>query len=233
MNSKQEVSADPETIPALDLDRTFEGKRLIIIGGTGFLGKVWWSMLLDRFERLGHLYLVVRQRGHMSSSERFWNEIAASACFEPLRQRYQERYVEFLREKVTVMGGDIAQPFCGIEPKLRERLRGRIHAVVNASGIVDFQPPLDVALEVNAFGAQSLVQLARDLGDVAVMHTSTCYVAGYRPGIVEESNPLLHPFPHAGKLERAHWDPDREINECLDIIEQAKHRAGDAYCYTI
>lgn len=229
MNSKQEVSADPETIPALDLDRTFEGKRLIIIGGTGFLGKVWWSMLLDRFERLGHLYLVVRQRGHMSSSERFWNEIAASACFEPLRQRYQERYVEFLREKVTVMGGDIAQPFCGIEPKLRERLRGRIHAVVNASGIVDFQPPLDVALEVNAFGAQSLVQLARDLGDVAVMHTSTCYVAGYRPGIVEESNPLLHPFPHAGKLERAHWDPDREINECLDIIEQAKHRAGDAF----
>lgn len=229
MKPQRGSSQNPGAGKPLDLSSAFDGKQLIIIGGTGFLGKVWWSLLLDRFECLGHVYLVVRQRGQMSSSERFWNEIAGSDCFEPLRQRYQQRYVEFLREKVTVIDGDIAQPFCGIDAKLRERLRGKIHAVANASGIVDFQPPLDRALEVNAFGAQSLVQLARDLGDVAVMHTSTCYVAGYRPGIVEEVNPLVHPFPHAGKLERAHWDPDREINECLDIIEQAKHRAGDAF----
>ncbi len=172
---------------------------------------------------------MVRPKPGVSSTERFWREIAPHPCLEPLRVRYGEDYQAFLTDKVVPVGGDITLPFCGLNEELRQSLRGQVDAVVNASGIVNFQPPLDVALEVNAFGAQTVVDLARDLGNVAVVHTSTCYVAGYQPGIVEETNPLDHPFPFAGKLERAHWDADREIAECLDIIKQAKHRAGDAF----
>ena len=32
--------------------RILAGKRLCVVGGTGFLGKVWVSMLLDRFPDL-------------------------------------------------------------------------------------------------------------------------------------------------------------------------------------
>jgi long-chain acyl-CoA synthetase len=41
--------------PTLDLDATFEGRRLVVVGGTGFLGKVWWSFLLARFPKVEHL----------------------------------------------------------------------------------------------------------------------------------------------------------------------------------
>src|SRR6185503_7736175 len=108
-------------------------------------------------------------------------------------------------------------------------LQSNVAALVNASGFVDFEPPRDVALQVNAFGVQNLVELARSLGNCPLLHTSTCFVAGRRTGFVEEQDPRLHPFPRADELPRAHWDPDREIQECLSIIEQAKERASDAF----
>lgn len=216
-------------LPTLHLSKLLHGKQLVIVGGTGFLGKVCWIMLLARFPNIGKLFMVVRARKGMDAETRFWQEIVPTECFQPLRDQHGDNFEAFLRSKVEVVEGDVTEPYCGVAAPVRDQWRGQIQALINVSGIVDFQPPLDRALEVNAFGVQSLVALSRDLGDVPIIHTSTCYVAGYRDGIVDESSPLDHPFPRAGKLERAHWDPDREIDECLDIIRQARHRAGDAF----
>jgi long-chain acyl-CoA synthetase len=216
-------------LPTLDLDAAFEGRRLVVVGGTGFLGKVWWSFLLARFPNVGHLYLVVREKGGRSAEERFWKEIVPTAVFDPLRDAHGAGFEAFLRDKVTPVAGDVVQPFCGLDAGLREDLRGNVDTVVNVAGVVDFDPPLDEALEVNAFGVQNLAALSRDLGSVPILHTSTCYVAGGRTGHIDEGNPLDFPFPRADTLDRSHWVPDREIAECLDVIEQARHRASDAF----
>jgi long-chain acyl-CoA synthetase len=216
-------------LPSLDLLKAFAGRRFVVVGGTGFLGKVFWAMLLDRFPEVGHLYLLVRPKAGLGAEARFWKEIASSEMMRPLRERYGADYEAFLRQRVTPIAGDIAQLYCGLNPQLREELKGSIAAVINAAGVVEFDPPLDLALEVNAFGVQNLVSLARDLGDCPVFHTSTCFVAGSRTGFVEEQNPLDYPFPRADSLERSHWDADREISECLDVIRQAKQRADDAF----
>jgi long-chain acyl-CoA synthetase len=213
----------------LDLGRLFAQKTLVVVGGTGFLGKVWLSFLLAHFPEIERVFLVVRPKAGRTAQQRFDEEILHSPVFDPLRGRYGAAFHEFAHQKIVPVAGDVVQPFCGLEPVIRDTLRGAAHAVVNVAGVVDFDPPLDEALEVNAFGVQNLVALARDLGDVPLLHTSTCYVAGTRTGIVEESDPYEHPFPRASELERSHWDPDREIAECLDVIEQARHRASDAF----
>ena len=234
-------------LPPLFPSRILAARRFVVVGGTGFLGKVWLSMLLHRFPELGHIYLLVRPKGDQSPEERFWAEIVPSPVFDPVRERFPgAQFEHFMRDKVTPLAGDVALPRLGFDAELVERLRGQIDAVVNVAGVVDFNPPLDDALEVNAFGVNNLIELARAL-DTAVMHTSTCYVAGYRTGVIDEVDPRDVPFPRAEgrpgarlvappdhipvdrQLERSHWDPQNEISECLDVIKHTRHRCEDQF----
>ena len=235
-----------EALPPLFPSKIFAGRRFIVVGGTGFLGKVWLSMLLARFPELGHVWLVVRAKGAQTSEERFWSEIATSPVFDPLRERYPgPQFEEFIRDKITPVDGDVGRQHLGFSEDLVEELKG-VAAVVNVAGVVDFNPPLDEALDVNAFGVNNLIELTKTLGS-AMMHTSTCYVAGYRTGFIEEVDPRAVPFPRAEgapgarliaepggipmdrNLERSHWDPQNEISECLDVITHTRQRCEDQF----
>ena len=220
----------------LSVAKNLSGLRILLIGGTGFLGKVWLSLVLKRFPDIGHIYLIVRSRQRsdgtirQSHELRFWSEVATSPALNPLREgRSAKKFQSFINEKITVLDGDVTRPFGGISDEIRDEIRGKVDVLVNSSGVVDFNPPLDKSLEVNAFGMQNLVALAKDLGDIPFMHTSTCYVAGDRTGQVDEINPLSFPFPKADELALEHWDPEREIAECMEMVRHAKTRATDAF----
>jgi long-chain acyl-CoA synthetase len=210
------------------------GRRLLVLGGTGFLGKIFWVMLLDRFPQIERIYLLVRSGGGRTSEERFWRDIATSECLEPLRKRHGDRFEAFLRDKIEPIDGDVGLPLCGIPEAKVSGWRGRIDAVVNVAGVVDFNPPLDEALDTNAFGVKNLISLCRALGTddahpTPLYHTSTCYTVGNREGLVLETDFEKYPFPRCGELERELWDPEREIADCIDLVKQARARADDAF----
>lgn len=213
----------------LEVGRILAGTRLVILGGTGFLGKVFWCLLLDRFPDIGKIFLMTRSSDVQSSEERFWANVATSEALLPLRQRYGDGFQAFLKEKIVPIDGDMGREHCGVSAEVIRELKGTIDAVVNVAGVVDFNPPLDEALDANAFGSQNLVALARALGDAPLFHTSTCYVCGDREGAIDETDPVQAPFPRCAELGVDVWDPDREIAECLELIAQAKHRAQDAF----
>jgi len=223
------VSVPPPT-SQLDVSRVFDGANLVVLGGTGFLGKIFWVMLLARYPNIGKLYLMVRSsKGKGTSEERFWREVATNECLRPLREQHGAGFEAFLRDKIVPIDGDVGKTNCGVDAKLVAELRGTVDAVVNVAGVVDFNPPLDEALDANAFGSKNLVDLARALGDAPLYHTSTCYTAGRRRELVLEEDPVKRPFPRVEELGAELWDPDREIADCLDLIAQANHRCNDAF----
>jgi len=214
----------------LAVGRLLEGRRFLILGGTGFLGKIFWLMLLDRYPSIGKIFLLVRSSKKQTSEERFWRDVATSEAMLPLKQKHGEGFEAFLREKIVAIDGDVGKENCGIDAAWIRAHQGSIDTVINVAGVVDFNPPLDEALDTNAFGAKNLVSLCRALGDAPLYHTSTCYVVGNRKGLIQEDIPgTKYPFPRADELGRELWDPQREITDCLDIVAQAKSRCEDAF----
>lgn len=226
-NGVNGTSAPASAQPMLDMSAQFKDARLLILGGTGFLGKIFWVLLLHRYPEVGKIFMLVRKSKTETSEQRFWSTIATSEALDPLREQHGDKLNDFLREKIVPIDGDVSLPLCGIDV---EPIKGTIDAVINVAGVVDFNPPLDEAIETNAFGAQNLVNLSKALGDAPLMHTSTCYTVGNRKGLILEEKPgEVHPFPRAAELGKGLWDPAREIADCLDLVKQARHRAEDAF----
>ena len=47
-------------LPRLDVSSRLAGRKLLVTGATGFVGKVVLTMLLDRFPEIGRVFVLVR-----------------------------------------------------------------------------------------------------------------------------------------------------------------------------
>ena len=75
-------------VPTLYPSEILRGKKLVIIGGTGFLGKVFWALLLSRYPMVSRLYLLVRPKRGETAEQRFWSEIATSEVMRLLHEQH-------------------------------------------------------------------------------------------------------------------------------------------------
>src|SRR5579859_1385211 len=111
------------TTPArLDVGAVYRGKRLLLLGGTGFLGKIFWVLLLDRFPEIETIYLMVRSGKDKTSEQRF-DDILQSDAIKPLRDRYGDGFEAFVKSKIVPIDGDMSRPACGVDPALIARLK--------------------------------------------------------------------------------------------------------------
>jgi long-chain acyl-CoA synthetase len=212
------------------LSSTFDAKSLLLVGCTGFLGKIVLAMLLECVPSVRTLYVVLRVGPGSDPNQRLWTEVLASGAFGSLRRKLGEQFEPTLRRRLVAIAGDVGRPLLGIAPDERARLQGRVAAIVNVAGIVDFDPPLDQALEVNAQGVCHIVALARELGAVPVLHTSTCFVAGERQGVVEEVDPRQEPFARGvSGGQHSGWSLDGELQTCLRLVEAELARVTEGH----
>ncbi|MBA3462560.1 MAG: AMP-binding protein [Deltaproteobacteria bacterium] len=222
----------------IDVAATLAGKNILLIGTTGFVGKVALSMLLHRYPDIGKVFCLVRPGAGNTADERFYKKVASVEVFDPVRDVHGANYETFLRSKIVALPGDIGRPLCNFtETELAEvEKHGGCHVVVNSAGLVSFAPSLESALRINAMGAKNVLDLARKLG-AKLVHVSTCYVAGRRDGDVWEDEPVVGYFPRSSAISHDYgnddelldrdFDPAAEIADCQKIIDQARERSND------
>ncbi|PWT81788.1 MAG: AMP-dependent synthetase, partial [Acidobacteria bacterium] len=206
----------------------FNGRKIFLIGSTGFLGKVTLSMLLHRFPNIGRVYLTVRARSQEESESRFWNSVLPAAPFDPLRERYGNALDGFIREKVLVLGGDIGDENLGYTEEEAQRVADDVDVVINSAGNVTFNPTLESALRTNVVGTQNVIAFARRMKRPALVHVSTCFVAGNRSGSVWENETVPGYFPRRDDLPGVDFSVQQEIKDCAKLAERVREEARDA-----
>jgi len=168
---------------------SLRSKKILLIGATGFIGKVWLATVLEKLPEIGRIYLLVRHNRSKSALERFQRVIEESPVFQRLAAQHGSRFAEYIRERVEVIDGDVSQPGLSLPVEIRSRLSREVDVIVNSSGLTDFNPDLRDALATNVRATFHLLEFLRECHHAALLHLSTCYVVGSRNGRVLEELP--------------------------------------------
>lgn len=232
------ATKDNNSAPAVDTNSgvdfsvraSLAGKTIMIVGGTGFLGRIMLYMLLKNAPEVGRLVLVIRATHGRSGRDRLEHEILGSPVFTEDAAE-QERFRALFDEKVEVVEGDAARAGIGIDPETAERLYQQVDLVLNTAGNVEFNPPLDASLAANTLATREVLNFVEKTASKKYLHVSTCYVADrsvHRDLAPEEivSDRVIN-----AEGNEVLVDPDNEITASLAAVEAIKSRPenpGDA-----
>ncbi|MEY2411995.1 MAG: hypothetical protein QOD84_601 [Acidobacteriaceae bacterium] len=204
----------------LSVRSAFDGKHVMLIGVTGFIGKVWLANTLMDLPQIGRIYLLIRRQKSNPARQRFERMLEDSPVFDPLYERLGNDLGQFIRDHVEVVEGDVGQAELGISSEVLAGLRKNLDLVINSSGLTDFNPDLRDALLTNVDAAMNVVEFVRNSDHAALLHLSTCYVAGTRDGRVGET--LRPNYTPAGVRN---FDAEEEWKALHQVVREAEAKA--------
>jgi len=200
--------------------RAFSGKHVMLIGVTGFIGKVWLANTLFDLAEVERVYLLIRRQKSNPAQRRFEKMVEDSPVFDPLFDRHGDRFGDFLRDKVEVVEGDVTQPGLGLSPEVSRRVQKNLDLIINSSGLTDFNPDLRDALATNTDAAVNILEFVRASDHAGLLHLSTCYVAGEQDGRVAEK--LTPNYTPRGLPD---FDAEQEWHSLHELVKQAETQA--------
>jgi long-chain acyl-CoA synthetase len=211
---------DVPRIERLAVRETLANRHILLVGVTGFIGKVWLVDLLENVPNISKITLLIRRNRTTSAQRRFERIIEESPAFDTLQARHGRQLGAFLREKVEVVEGDVSQPGLGLDDATQARLAKSLDLIVNSAGLTDFNPDLREALASNVDSAVQLLAFLRKCHHAGLMHLSTCYVVGMRDGRVDET--LQSNYTPA---QDSNFDAEREVELLREMITRIEGRA--------
>lgn len=204
----------------LSIQKALAGRHILFTGASGFLGKVWLSMMLDKVPDIGRIYLLLRGKKNQDPRLRLQQMLNESYAFSPLHDRHGEGLSRFLAERVEVVAGDVTLPGLGVDPAVAERIQRKLDLVVHCAGQVDFNPELNEALETNLEGTMHAAEFAARAKHAGFVQVSTCFVAGNRDGrILEVATPNYAP---SGKP----FDAEAEYAFLKQLVAQVREETS-------
>jgi long-chain acyl-CoA synthetase len=211
---------DGPQVERLSVRETLTKRHLLLIGVTGFIGKVWLVDLLENIPDIGKITLLIRRNRTTSAQRRFEKIVEESPTFDTLHERHGRELGAFLKERVEVVEGDVSLPGLGLNEATQARLTKSLDLIVNSAGLTDFNPDLRDAVSSNVDSALHLLDFLRKCDHAGLMHLSTCYVVGMRDGRVTEE--LQENYSPANGAD---FDAEREVESLRETVRRVEARA--------
>jgi len=171
----------------LSVQDALAGKRILITGVTGFLGKAVVEKLLRQVTDIGQIVLLIRKGRFDSAEQRCEEDVFSSSIFDRLRQ---QQGADFWKGKVSVVDGELTQRRFGLSQDAFDDLGQQLDMIINSAASVNFREALDQALSINTLCLNNLCALSsvKGVGEQAtpVVQISTCYVNGFNRGFMRE-----------------------------------------------
>lgn len=204
----------------LAVRETLAHRHILLIGVTGFIGKVWLVDLLQNVRGIKKISLLIRRNRTTSARRRFQKIIEESPAFDALQEEYGRKLGTLLEEKVEVLEGDVGLPGLGLDEATQAQLAKSLDLIVNSAGLTDFNPDLRDALSSNVDSTLHLLDFLRKCDRAGLMHLSTCYVVGMRDGRVTEQ--LQANYNPSGDPA---FDAEKEIASLRETVRHVEERS--------
>lgn len=220
------------------------GKRILLTGGTGFLGKVVLERLLRAAPEVERIYLLIRDSREPAAA-RFEAEVLQAGLFRQLADSHGSAWPRFVRGTLAPIAGDVSQPRLGLADDVFAALAAEVDIVINSAASVVFDAPITEALQHNTRSAQYVAEFARACRSAVLLHISTAYVAGRQsgriaevplPDVADAELSVVEELSHAilGDGERNGGDPRQSRARLVDAGMRRARSLGwhDTYTYT-
>jgi len=163
------------------------GKRIMITGTTGFLGKVVIEKIIREIPDVEKIILLIRGNDrYPTARDRFDHEIAVSTIFDRLKDDSSAYFRQFCLDKIVCVTGELTEKNFGMSMEDFTLLAGRVDVVIHAAACVEFRGQLQQALMINTLSLFNIVDLIKAAGNIPLVHVSSCYANGFNTGDCRE-----------------------------------------------
>ncbi|MEE3235507.1 MAG: SDR family oxidoreductase [Candidatus Latescibacterota bacterium] len=169
----------------------YEGRTILLTGGTGFYGQGLLAKLLRSLPGIRRIYLPIRRGRRLDGSvqtvdSRLSDLFKTSAVFAPFRLEDPMGFAKAI-ERAVAVESDMLEAGLGLATHERERMVDELDLIISCAATVSFDDPLDHSLRLNTLAPCEIMELARECRRSPVLlHVSTAYVNGRRTGDIPE-----------------------------------------------
>ncbi|GLJ37412.1 hypothetical protein SUGI_0760010 [Cryptomeria japonica] len=208
------------------------GKTILIVGATGFLGKVFLEKILREQPDVRCIFTLIRSKNVESAQAKLQSQVISKQLFGLLRERYKESYQEFMATKIVPVVGDVALNDLGIEESLRDELCAKVDIVVNSAATTTFNERYDISMKVNALGSKNVIDFCKRCCNLQLLcHISTAYVNVGSMGTVREEVVRTGERVSYSGGEISLSQIESECNLIKETIEEFKTVLGESWSY--